>query len=177
MSRLSFTYLVTALAWRGVADLPYPGRRRRRRHRQSAAQDDATQNTTCGVRTGQRGKTNRTIKAAGLDRTYIVYLPADVDPTTADAARVRPPRLHDVGARRCTRSRATRRSPTASTSRSRSPTAKVAPTRSVRRGTSAPTSARRAASRRTPPATTSRCSTRSRPTSRSTSASIATTSS
>lgn len=37
---------------------------------------------TCGTRTGQRGKTNRTIRAAGLDRTYIVYLPPDVDPQT-----------------------------------------------------------------------------------------------
>lgn len=35
---------------------------------------------TCGVRTGNRGKTNRTITAAGLDRTYIVYLPANADP-------------------------------------------------------------------------------------------------
>ena len=34
----------------------------------------------CGMRTGQRGKTSRAIRAAGLDRTYIVYLPANVDP-------------------------------------------------------------------------------------------------
>ena len=37
---------------------------------------------TCGRRVGMRGKTNRTIQAAGLDRTYIVYLPAGVDPAT-----------------------------------------------------------------------------------------------
>ncbi|HEY5920861.1 MAG TPA: PHB depolymerase family esterase [Kofleriaceae bacterium] len=34
----------------------------------------------CGIRTGQRGKTNRAMKIAGLDRTYIVYLPPNVDP-------------------------------------------------------------------------------------------------
>jgi polyhydroxybutyrate depolymerase len=38
---------------------------------------------TCGTRTAQRGKTNRTITAAGLDRTYIVYLPPNADPTKA----------------------------------------------------------------------------------------------
>src|SRR5690606_247287 len=37
---------------------------------------------TCGIRTGMRGKTYRSVRAAGLDRTYIVYLPADVDPRT-----------------------------------------------------------------------------------------------
>lgn len=42
---------------------------------------DATPTATCGVRTGQRGKTNRSITAAGLDRTYIVYLPPNADPT------------------------------------------------------------------------------------------------
>lgn len=35
---------------------------------------------TCGVRTGQRGKTNRAVRAGGIDRTYIVYLPANLDP-------------------------------------------------------------------------------------------------
>jgi polyhydroxybutyrate depolymerase len=34
----------------------------------------------CGIRTGMRGKTQRMVKAAGLDRTYIVYLPPDADP-------------------------------------------------------------------------------------------------
>ncbi|HEX5058526.1 MAG TPA: PHB depolymerase family esterase [Kofleriaceae bacterium] len=34
----------------------------------------------CGIRTGMRGKTDRTIRAAALDRTYIVYLPPNVDP-------------------------------------------------------------------------------------------------
>jgi len=37
---------------------------------------------TCGVRTGQRGKTNRMARVADLDRTYIVYLPDAVDPRT-----------------------------------------------------------------------------------------------
>jgi polyhydroxybutyrate depolymerase len=36
--------------------------------------------SACGVRTHQRGKSNRTVRVAALDRTYIVYLPADVDP-------------------------------------------------------------------------------------------------
>jgi poly(3-hydroxybutyrate) depolymerase len=35
---------------------------------------------SCGVRVGQRGKTNRAVTAAALDRTYIVYLPPNVDP-------------------------------------------------------------------------------------------------
>ncbi len=35
---------------------------------------------TCGLRTNQRGKTSRTITAAGLERTYIVYLPEGHDP-------------------------------------------------------------------------------------------------
>jgi len=54
----------------------------------SAVQPDAPDDTTpdgavtCGIRTGQRGKTNRMIKAAALDRTYVVYLPPDVDPHT-----------------------------------------------------------------------------------------------
>lgn len=34
----------------------------------------------CGFRTGQRGKTNRAVRAAALDRTYVVYLPPNVDP-------------------------------------------------------------------------------------------------
>lgn len=38
--------------------------------------------STCGIRVGQRGKTNRAIRAAALDRTYIVYLPPEVDPRT-----------------------------------------------------------------------------------------------
>jgi polyhydroxybutyrate depolymerase len=43
----------------------------------AAIQPDAG---TCGVRTGQRGKTERTIRAGGMDRTYIVYLPSGADP-------------------------------------------------------------------------------------------------
>jgi polyhydroxybutyrate depolymerase len=46
----------------------------------TAAPHDAT--TACGTRTGKRGKTNRTVRAAGIDRTYIVYLPETADPTT-----------------------------------------------------------------------------------------------
>jgi polyhydroxybutyrate depolymerase len=37
---------------------------------------------TCGLRTGQRGKTSRAVHAAGLDRTYLVYLPPAADPRT-----------------------------------------------------------------------------------------------
>jgi len=33
----------------------------------------------CGTRSGMRGKTNRTVHIASLDRTYIVYLPESVD--------------------------------------------------------------------------------------------------
>ena len=35
----------------------------------------------CGMRTGMRGTTNRTIMAGNLNRTYIVYLPQGVSPT------------------------------------------------------------------------------------------------
>lgn len=35
---------------------------------------------SCGFRVGQRGKTTRAVRAAALDRTYIVYLPPNVDP-------------------------------------------------------------------------------------------------
>ena len=37
----------------------------------------------CGLRTGQRGLTHRTITAAGLARTYLVYLPPPADPSAA----------------------------------------------------------------------------------------------
>src|SRR5690242_5776003 len=44
---------------------------------------DATPDSaTCGVRSGMRGKTSRMLHVANLDRTYIVYLPAGVDPKT-----------------------------------------------------------------------------------------------
>jgi polyhydroxybutyrate depolymerase len=38
--------------------------------------------SACGLRSGMRGKTSRTLHVAGLDRTYIVYLPeiASTDP-------------------------------------------------------------------------------------------------
>ena len=44
--------------------------------------DTSPDTTLCGSRTGMRGKTSRTLHVANLDRTYIVYLPAGVDPTT-----------------------------------------------------------------------------------------------
>lgn len=50
----------------------------------SGAHDAAIESITpltCGTRAGMRGKTNRTIHIADLDRTYIVYLP-DVAPIT-----------------------------------------------------------------------------------------------
>jgi len=37
---------------------------------------------TCGIRAGMRGKTRREAHVAGLDRTYLVYLPEAVDPAT-----------------------------------------------------------------------------------------------
>lgn len=36
---------------------------------------------SCGLRTGMRGKTNRTLMVDSLNRTYIVYLPAQVSPS------------------------------------------------------------------------------------------------
>ncbi len=52
---------------------------------QDAAGSDATNATdgtpiACGTRGGMRGKTMRTVTAAGLTRTYLVYLPAELDP-------------------------------------------------------------------------------------------------
>ena len=52
----------------------------------AAADADAATPTgdaaTCGARSGMRGKTARSVHVAGLDRTYIVYLPDAVDPRT-----------------------------------------------------------------------------------------------
>ena len=45
-----------------------------------ASIDTAPDAPVCGVRSGQRGKTNRTARVADLDRSYIVYLPEAVDP-------------------------------------------------------------------------------------------------
>jgi polyhydroxybutyrate depolymerase len=48
----------------------------------SGGQPDAAPDApTCGVRTGMRGMTKRAMTVAGLDRTYIVYLPQTLDPT------------------------------------------------------------------------------------------------
>lgn len=41
----------------------------------------ATDAGPCGVRSGQRGLTSRSMTVAGLSRTYLVYLPASLDPT------------------------------------------------------------------------------------------------
>lgn len=78
MTRLLFTYLVAGACLAGChesATTLQPA---------DAAIDVAEPDAapTCGTRTGQRGKTNRTIRAAGLDRTYLVYLPPNVDPAT-----------------------------------------------------------------------------------------------
>ena len=37
---------------------------------------------TCGLRAGARGTSNRSMMLGGLNRTYIVYLPTGVDPST-----------------------------------------------------------------------------------------------
>lgn len=47
-----------------------------------AAPDAPPDAATCGQRTGERGKTGRTVTIGGLDRTYTVYLPDGVSPTT-----------------------------------------------------------------------------------------------
>ncbi|HEY1559116.1 MAG TPA: PHB depolymerase family esterase [Kofleriaceae bacterium] len=47
----------------------------------AAAPDAPSLGGPCGVRAGMRGKTSRTLQVAGLTRTYIVYLPANDDPT------------------------------------------------------------------------------------------------
>ncbi|HET9992178.1 MAG TPA: alpha/beta hydrolase-fold protein, partial [Kofleriaceae bacterium] len=46
-----------------------------------ASSDGPHMPASCGTRTGMRGKTNRTIMAGNLNRTYIVYLPEGVSPT------------------------------------------------------------------------------------------------
>ena len=53
--------------------------------RDASATGDAgsgSASSICGTRTDRRGKTSRTIEAAGLSRTYIVYLPTAIDPAT-----------------------------------------------------------------------------------------------
>jgi poly(3-hydroxybutyrate) depolymerase len=75
MRRLTFMWLISAACTNAssvTTDAAKDG--------VTTQQTDAATPATCGVRTGQRGKTNRTVHAAGLDRTYIVYLPANVDP-------------------------------------------------------------------------------------------------
>jgi polyhydroxybutyrate depolymerase len=47
------------------------------------ATDDAAGDAgPCGTRTGMRGLTHRTMTVAGLKRTYLIYLPTALDPTT-----------------------------------------------------------------------------------------------
>lgn len=43
--------------------------------------DAAPDAAACGLRTGKRGLTHRTITAGGLERTYLVYLPESADPS------------------------------------------------------------------------------------------------
>lgn len=47
-----------------------------------AAPDAAPDAGPCGLRSGMRGKTNRKVTIDGLERTYIVYVPASADPKT-----------------------------------------------------------------------------------------------
>jgi polyhydroxybutyrate depolymerase len=68
--RLAFTCLVLAACDHSSATVD-----------RDAAIDARPDAAPCGFRTGMRGKTSRTLKVAGLDRTYIVYLPPMVDPS------------------------------------------------------------------------------------------------
>src|SRR5688572_27437635 len=72
MSRLAFTCLVLVACGSSPSSTSEPDAR---------PADLANDASACGVRTSQRGKTSRTLRVAGLDRTYIVYLP-DSDPLT-----------------------------------------------------------------------------------------------
>ncbi|HEX3346043.1 MAG TPA: PHB depolymerase family esterase [Polyangiaceae bacterium] len=47
----------------------------------SGGSPDAGPATPCGTRSGQRGLTSRSSTAAGLKRTYLVYLPPSLDPS------------------------------------------------------------------------------------------------
>ena len=78
-------------------------------------------------RAGHRGLTSRSLTVDGLNRTYLIYLPAALDPSTARAVRLRPPRPDDERRRRCTSSPSTRRSPTPRASASPSRTASRVP--------------------------------------------------
>jgi polyhydroxybutyrate depolymerase len=46
----------------------------------AAPQTDAPGGGACGARVGMRGMTSRSLHVAGLDRTYIVYMPPSDDP-------------------------------------------------------------------------------------------------
>jgi polyhydroxybutyrate depolymerase len=74
MSRRALIWLVLAACGGETTSVPPDARS------DAAPIDGSVDASTCGIRTGQRGKTNRAINAGGLDRTYIVYLPPDVDP-------------------------------------------------------------------------------------------------
>jgi poly(3-hydroxybutyrate) depolymerase len=43
----------------------------------------SSSNGNCGMRTGMRGKTSRTVMVSGTNRTYIAYLPQAASPNTA----------------------------------------------------------------------------------------------
>jgi polyhydroxybutyrate depolymerase len=74
MSRFAFTCLVLVACGQPASTLD------------PDASSDATTTSepdgspACGNRTGQRGRTDREMTIAGLDRTYIVYLPPNVEP-------------------------------------------------------------------------------------------------
>src|SRR5512146_2345403 len=43
--------------------------------------DAPVDSVPCGVRTDRRGATSRKVQVDGVDRTYVVYLPQNDDPT------------------------------------------------------------------------------------------------
>jgi polyhydroxybutyrate depolymerase len=78
MSRRSFSYRlvvgITLSACSGAPSGTLPDA--------AGSSDPPSDAAACGIRTGNRGRTDRTVVAAGLDRTYIVYLPPNADPAT-----------------------------------------------------------------------------------------------
>jgi polyhydroxybutyrate depolymerase len=49
----------------------------------AARSETGTDAGSCGTRTGMRGLTSRSLTVDGLNRTYLIYLPPALDPTTA----------------------------------------------------------------------------------------------
>ncbi len=79
MARVTVTYRLVAAVSLAACGSP-PG---------TGAQPDAAGSAdavidapACGIRTGNRGRTDRMVHVADLDRTYIVYLPENADPAT-----------------------------------------------------------------------------------------------